>query len=324
MRLASITTKNFAGLPDRAFTFRDSAGKAVNTVVVTGPSGSGKTRLLEAIIAAKETVAPYGRPHRLERQARDASAAVVLETIWQLDDDERVAFRVSKEEVVVASAGPGVDPTLLRGPVRDLLAHYEQGSRRAKVDYFPAARALSKRPVGSAPRPRSELLERLGRLGDARDKYDGLWGWLHAELGRSSRRRDELAAAKGVVFADDVAESVGWLRDALALFVDDPRIRRIDPDTGDLELAGHGGATHGSDGLPTSARQALLFVLELAMVSHSRSVLLVDSPELGQPPASHVRVVSSLAKLTGQSQLILATTSRELIDAQSGVVIELS
>lgn len=323
MLLAEITTTNFAGVPDRTFTFRGEGGKATELILVTGRPGSGKTRLLHAILAAKEALGPYGRPHRLRHEARDPRLPVTIETVWQLDEVERASGSSTEQRVTVVD-GEGLDLQPPRGLIPLLLKTYEHGIPTPKFDYFPAPRDLPSRPVGRTPRARSPLQERIARLSSARDKYDGLWGWLGDEAARVAREREGEAAERGVVFVDDASDGFSWLREGLAAFMDSPRFRRFDGKSGDLEFIASDGRTHGSDALSASARQMLLFVLAFEMVAHARSIVLIDTPELCQHPSEHARVLAGLRRLGGRSQIIAATQSRELLaSGVSGTVVEL-
>ena len=196
------------------------------------------------------------RPARLEREARDRDRAVTLVATWELDDVERETFRVPERETTTrASAGPGVEPVILFGGLRNVLEQYEHGSTWGKVDFFPCSRQLPRRPVGRMPKMRTELQESLLRLSATADKYDGLWGWLDEELSRTMRLRDEEVRSRGVVFADDVVESLAWLRDSFGSFPCATRFRGVSATEGGLEFETERGAVLATEALSGSARR---------------------------------------------------------------------
>ena len=89
MKLLRATFLSIRGLPDMTCDFsRGQNDVARDVVVVTGPASSGKTRLLEALIAAKEVIAPYGAPLASEPWIRPGDDAAKIELTFQLDDDE--------------------------------------------------------------------------------------------------------------------------------------------------------------------------------------------------------------------------------------------
>lgn len=62
MKIAKIETKSLLWFPDGTRSFSSATTNLPHPVVaITGGPGSGKTSLLEAILAAKETIAPHGR-----------------------------------------------------------------------------------------------------------------------------------------------------------------------------------------------------------------------------------------------------------------------
>ena len=61
MKIQRATFIGVRGVPDLTLDLTDGrTGAPRALVVVSGPSGSGKTRMIEALIAAKEAIRPYG------------------------------------------------------------------------------------------------------------------------------------------------------------------------------------------------------------------------------------------------------------------------
>ncbi|MBK8941587.1 MAG: hypothetical protein IPM79_29285 [Polyangiaceae bacterium] len=65
MKLSRATFLGIRGLPDVTFDLTSpDTGRPHPVVVLTGPPESGKTRALEAILAAKDVLAPTTSPQR--------------------------------------------------------------------------------------------------------------------------------------------------------------------------------------------------------------------------------------------------------------------
>ena len=89
MKIQRATFIGVRGVPDLTLDLTDARTGAPHAlVVVSGPSGSGKTRMLEALIAAKEAIRPYGAMAAGEPWIGAGSAAKVLVT-FHLDEAER-------------------------------------------------------------------------------------------------------------------------------------------------------------------------------------------------------------------------------------------
>lgn len=319
MRLVELTTKNFAGLADGTYSLRQANGDAAQLVLVTGGPRSGKTAFLEAVIACKESLIPYGPVSRPAERARRAGERVELVTRWRLDDADRRAIRTDDVEVVLDASAP--DSGL--GAKRALFDRYAHDATVGKVDYFPADRTLFPKS-GRLPERVPYLQQKLGRLGADALKYMCLWGWLEECAHQGAAEQVERMGRDGVLFADEHGSLQKELAAGLRTFVDSPSLVRIST-TGELRFGGDSDPERGFDALPTSTRHALLFVLAYSMLGHRRSVVLVDDIERGQSPADHERFVGALVALGGDSQLIATTSSSEVRRLRAAhAVVELS
>src|ERR1041384_2686781 len=89
MKIQRATFIGIRGAPDLTLDLSDTRTGAPHTlVVVSGPSGSGKTRMIEALIAAKEAIRPYG-PMAPGAPGIDTRGAAKILVTFHLDEAER-------------------------------------------------------------------------------------------------------------------------------------------------------------------------------------------------------------------------------------------
>ena len=309
MKIATLSLDGLRGLPDRTFSFADaSTGAPRDLVVVTGPSGSGKTSLLEAIVAAKEDVGPYGFPPSTEGLVRPGAAAAKVSVGWWLNEEERRAAGAGGEVVSSESiflAGGGLSPARAdHDPgLQTILERYDHDDAHGKVEYFRADRTLSADLTGAGALRASE--QRRLRLSPDTRKYAAIPRFLldlvaegpdgAARLGRFERLFADLCPGRS--FAG--ARRVGEIRTLLF----QGRRGSPDPSADEVPLAR----------LSRSEQQAALFAATAAMIGLSRSIVLVDEPELHLGSDRAAAFVGALGRLGEDNQIIVATGSREII-----------
>jgi hypothetical protein len=201
VKLQSATLISIRGLPDMTCHFGDPAtGTPHRVCAITGPGGSGKTRLVEAIIAAKEVLAPYGPIMTGESWIREGESAAKIELTFVLDEEEcrraGLSDPVARAEALFRprACGREADEGLLA--VLEHYAHDDTG----KLEYLPGNRALP--PPGPA-HGLSPIEQRLWRASRDPRKYAFV-----------SRLLVEVAASpsKGQKFAQAVSALCPWLR----------------------------------------------------------------------------------------------------------------
>src|SRR5262249_14704369 len=161
---------------------------APNTlVVVSGPSGSGKTRMIEALIAAKEAIGPYGPMTPGAPWISSAGAAKIVVT-FHLDGAEREyanasSHAVEAEVIFLPDRARSEPPEGLKA----LLERYSHDPSHGKLEYFPAARSIPTFPpfagFGTAE-------QRIGRAAKDPRKYGFVIPFLRAlerDAGRLKR-----------------------------------------------------------------------------------------------------------------------------------------
>lgn len=318
MQLVELRGSNFAGLPDGTYSLRCADGAPARCVLITGASGAGKTAFLEAVVACKEALAPYGPAARPDERKARPDAGVHLRTRWLLDQEEMRALRLETAEVVLDTS----DPTGA-GPARRVFHRYAHERAIGKLDFFPAERRLPGAGVESAHLPQSVpfLIQKATRLSSDPMKYTSVRGWVAERANADTEDALAKIEANGAVFADERSSVAQELAAALEAFAPTPRLLRVTRD-GDLVFGGDGLPERGTDAIPGAMRAALLFALSYAQVGHGRSAVLVDEVERGVPLGEHTRFLDALLALGGSSQVIATTSSPELLNTRrSGMMV---
>lgn len=125
----------------------------------------------------------------------------------------------------------------------------------------------------------------------------------------------------GLLLADDRPDSLGHYRAAIAELA--PELRLLgataeDPSgTPQLLFANKDGVEVGPEGLSAGQRQGVLIAASFARLGLSRSIVLIDVPELHLHGADHEAFIPRLLRLGGDNQLIVATGSSAMITAAS-------
>ncbi|MRG92978.1 AAA family ATPase [Polyangium spumosum] len=300
MKIKRLISNGFRGLPDRTFDFTSPrTGAPADIVVVTGPSGSGKTSLLEAIIAAKEDVGPYGLKRSSNDFVRPGEAAAKVRVDWVLSQEERArvgatGVELSSESIFAPNLFSSIDhdPSLVA-----LLGEYDVDPAVSKVEYFHANRRI---PRGGAPSIATlgvPEAERLARLTQDDAKYALVSQYIaEANLGLHDKG--------GTRGAERLAEAFGRLCRTRQLAGVEQVGRAIVPRFADAR-----GTVVGLEGLSDTAKQALLFAVTFLRSGIEGSLVLIDTPELHIPEPEVGAFVAALARMGLDNQLVLATGS---------------
>jgi predicted ATPase len=311
MKIRRLQTHDVAALRDATHDLaHPQTGEALDVVVVTGPPASGKTTLLETIIAAKESAAPYGGSSPPVRVARGTTSAKI-EAEWMLSPAE--ARRIGETRRSIKSevlAGALTLPTLPRDAgLGVILGGYAHDPEIGKVEYFHAGRALLPGGTTLGSFAGSESNERRNRFSKATDKYRALRQVLleHAVAERLDDRSRDAATPR---FTERFAAAFASLCSTRTFAgvdrtADGFRVRFADA-LGDIVDV---------DDLSDSERQAVIFAATFIHLELHHSIVLVDSPELFLPPSAVVGFATALTAMGRDNQLIFATSSPELVAA---------
>lgn len=282
MKIFALRSIGVRGLADATYTFASAPDRAHDRVLVVGPSGSGKTRLLDLIVGVREVISPSDE--RIEqdpfvRIGNNTARAVV--TFW-LDPDERALIgstdALVQAEVVFNSDTPEEQPPGLVF----LFERYAHDDSTPKLEYFSEKRRLD---IGGGEMSLGEERQQRYRTTNSVRKL----AFLPRFLDRLPKQPDQ---------ARRFARGVASLSRALRYDVERHALLSGQRTIDDLAQ------------LSASEADAVSFAATAALVGLSRSIVLVDRPELhGLDP---VRAFQGICSLGEDNQVIAATSAPEL------------
>jgi energy-coupling factor transporter ATP-binding protein EcfA2 len=315
VKIVRLETSNVRGLHDGTYEL-SSRGQPRNLTVVVGPRASGKTSLLEAIVFAKESVGAYGLIPRTTGWLRRGAATGFLRATFFLEPDERALAEAAEAEISI-EVDLASDAALPRVPpaVRALFERFSFDPSVPKLEYFHDERVLT---LGTST---SESDERRLRPTRRHDKYGGLLAAMASLSLQDGGRALAEAKKHGLLLADDRPDSLGHYRAAIAELVPELRLVGAVPEDANgpprLLFANKDGVDVHPEGLSAGQRQGVLFAASFARLGLSRSIVLIDVPELHLHGADHEAFIPRLLRLGGDNQLILATGSSAMLTSAS-------
>jgi hypothetical protein len=310
MKIKRVTTNGFRGLPDRTYDFVNAhTARPFDLVCITGPSGSGKTSLLEAIVAAKESVGPYGPLRAPSEWLCVGERAAKVRVEWYLSTEEVERAGATGADVAtesIFSLDP-IAPASHDGPLASLLAEYDVDPHVGKVEYFQAGRRLDASGARAIAAQASPAIDRMLRLTRDNGKFAGTVPFL-VDLalglldmsGQGKRGVEAFNAMLGGLSKTIRFRGVERIDGALRPRFVDSRDRML-----------------GLDQLSDAERQAILFTASFARSGIHRSLVLVDEPELHFGDSDLRAVAPAISQLGADNQLIFATGSPEVVASLS-------
>jgi hypothetical protein len=302
MKILRATFLGMKGIRDVALDFEDpETGEAATMVALVGPAAAGKTRVLEAIFAAKEAIAPYGA-------AIDgglwigAGMSAKASITFVLDEEEQTyagtADPIAETDVIFL---PRRTDSLASDGLRAVLERYTHGAGAGKFEYFPATRRLSLTP------PFGELTahaQRTKRASRSPSKYDFVGRFLR-DLPATPHLGDAFGQALTALSSTCRYEPNG-------------RPGRY--------FSSKGGDAVSLGELSDAEGDAVLLAATTFAIDLRCSVLLADRPDMYVDPRDARRFAAGLKGLGGDNQIILAAASprfAEAAAAEGALAIEL-
>ena len=296
MRLLRLETSGVRGLRDAAWSFGADWPGIGHTTVVTGPPQCGLTTFLDSVAFTAARLAPAGVPPDTADVLRAGGAAAMIRTTWGLDADERafggVLGETTEAEVVFRRDGLGraeADPALL-----GLMSRYDHANEVSKVVLFPARRVDD----GSAPMLSDfEAEQRFRHLSPDPGKLAGIPAALVKHAGGYGQRAR--------------LEGVQGLFDKL---VGSARFSGVTA-AGLLEFTLGSGARVPLQALSLGERNAFALAAAVVLMGLGRSVVLLDTPEMGLAPGVAARWLELLRAEAPGAQWIVASRDPEVVAA---------
>lgn len=303
MKIQRVTYLGVRGVPDLALDFLDPATDTPHDLVVlSGPPAAGKTRALEALAAAVDAVAPHGPAIAGAPWIGAGSAAKVIFAA-HLDEEERAyaGGEAVAYEAEVTFLPDRVDASADEG-LMAVLERYDHQHRTGKVEYFPSSRRLTLEQPWAGLSALEQAARGTGK--DAR-KYSFVPRFLRAL---------EPGSAPARAFADALASLSPTCRYQHAPAA--PGLPRC-------FTSRHGAAVTAAE-LSHAEADAVLIAATAIAVQLTRSIVLIDRPELHVPKASVPGFVAGLRALGEDNQLLLASAAPAVHAAEGAFVVELS
>ncbi len=293
MKIARVSFLGIRGLVDATHELGNpSTGEPHALVVVTGPAASGKTRFLEAIVVGKEVAAPYGGLVSSEGWLRGPEEAAKITIDWSLSAQER-SFAGLEGPTATTEAlfyGDATRAEIDEG-VQTLLERYEHDHAKGKLEYFPSNRHIPRYGGGHGL---EAIHQRLLRPTNDERKYSFVPRLVDA-LRRDPARAEYFSTLLGYLSSTVKLSAVADPSEPLATFT---------------SIDGFLAQAHE---LSSSESDAILFAATATLLCLSSSVILVDRPELHVHPEAATRFVQALCSLGRDNQVIVATTSHEIL-----------
>jgi len=299
LKLVELEPIGVRGLADASYSLGEPGGPPPRLVVVTGPPGAGCTTFLDSIAFSAGRLGSAAAVPDPTEVLRVGGLVAAIRTAWWLDDDER-RYGGLNEQVTRAQANferGGVMSTDADPGLLGLMSRYDHTADVSKVVLFPARR------VGDDAAPMLsdfEASQRLMRFSATTSKYAGLQRALATHTDK------------------DVWENAQRLYAALSPSSKLSGVNSL----GQIETTTSAGLKVPIYRLSFSERNAFVFAASVALMGLERSVILVDTPELGLPVGLAARWINALRERTPEAQWIVASRDPELVGlaGKSGLV----
>lgn len=291
MRIRAIELQGIRNLPNKTWDLPSRS--EADIVVVTGPRGSGKTTFLDAIIAAKEKVAPYGGADaRWGNLLPSGQRSAKVRLFFELGKEERERLGAGDELVEIEaifgeSFARNARPSRI---VQTLLGRWAD-EPHGRFVYFHDGRALNG-PLQVA----ADRAAKTNALTTRNSKFAHVYDLLSDPSRGGDRERAN-------TLLQVLCPTLTFLGISNAAGVQEP-----------LLLRASGDRAHYSQ-LSSSEREAALFALAFVRPQINDSIILLDRPEAAFGDRGALELVNAILRFGPTNQLVLATGSAELVAA---------
>jgi hypothetical protein len=294
MRILDLETTGVRGLRDASYRLDPERGGRGHATLVTGPPQCGLTTFLDAIALTAARLAVGGARPDTADVLRAGGAAAMIRTTWWLDPDERafggLAEETTQAEVVFQQGGLGradADPALL-----GLMSRYDHTPGLSKVVLLPARRVAD----GGVPMLSDFASEqKFKHLSPDVGKFAG----LSAALVKHASGFGERARFEGV-------------QRLLAELGGSVRLEGVGA-AGHLDFTLASGARVPLHRLSLGERSAFVLAATVVLMGLERSVVLLDTPEMGLAPGVAARWLDVLRGATPEAQWIVASRDHAVV-----------
>lgn len=291
MKVFSVQAIDVSGVANGTYTFARSAESAADRVLIVGRSAAGKTRLLELLVATRDMLATGERPEETMSFIRPENTTSKVIVTWQLDPEEQSTIGAANPFVSTEVIFCHEDEDPVDQRMSFLLERYQHDDDTPKFEYFSERRRLD---VGGG----EPSLDEVDQIALRTDPSPRKCAWLPSFLARLPDVPHEAAR---------LAASVERFSASLSYDVE----RHT--------LTSWGRPLRSLSELSASEADALMFSATATLVGLSKSIILVDRPDLhGLDPA---RALAGLSGLGADNQLILASSSPTFASNFDGVVV---
>jgi hypothetical protein len=293
VKLVSLETAGVRGLADGAWALGEGHDEPRPLVLLTGPNGVGLTTWLEAVAATAGRLSTAGPVPESDRLVDVRGSTATIRSSWLLDEAER-RYGGLDEEVTSAEVRlqRGAMPTAEADPaLLGLMSRYDHQPTLSKLVYVSAYRTAE---PSFSPIQDFESEQRRTRLALDGDKY-----------GSSARAVCRLHREGDRGMFDRIATLFARLSETTRL------VGVAANGQPELALVGGGRIALGRAGF--AERNAFTLAAMPILCGLERSVILLDTPELGLAPGLALRWVEALREVTPDAQWIVATRDAELL-----------
>jgi len=309
IKIKSLKIRNFRCIGSLDLDFTDPDGNPLDLVVLAGPNGCGKTSVLEAILIACEhkelMVASAENPlSNVKAGAENFEIRAELAVNGKLDIRK---WRIYERDRRTQKLGPMIDSEMDEGyelsyPLRDIAIEYLSSWRAPKL--------VASLPVADDKKDKNEEPKEADRLIALQKKCRDFW--VHSSL----NRRDPVSDPKVRALIDPLEKAWEIFNPGEEAEFLVRSVNKDNPDEGvNLYLRKKDGTEIPVNDLSSGEIEVLTMAGWFTMNDYRGGIVLIDEPELHMHEEWHRAIMQALRVLLPETQIIVATHSRDILDS---------